>query len=80
MGAPGIMHPSPEGVYGAWEQGVFIGKLLLLWCFVGVLLLGFVFCCINADDEIAQTHVHSLMSRANKKRVVARATGQFKLD
>ena len=61
----GIMHPG--GVYGWWEQGVFIGKVVALWCFVGVLLLAFVFCCINPDDDIAGTHIHTLMSRANRK-------------
>ena len=63
----GIVHPSPDGVYGWWEQAVFIGKVVGLWCFVGVLLLAFVFCCINPDDEIAGTHIHTIMSRANRR-------------
>ena len=68
MGETSLPHPGPDAVYDTREQGIFIGKLFLLWCFVGVLLLACVFCCIKADDEIAGTHIHSLMSRANWKR------------
>ena len=60
-------HRMVKVLIGAWEQGIFIGKLAVLWCLVGVLLLAFVFCCISADGTIAGTHVHSLMSRANAK-------------
>ena len=62
------LYPAPDAVYGMWEQGIFVGKLFLLWCFVGVLLLTCVFCCIKADDKMAGTHIHTLMSRVGRRR------------
>ena len=68
MDDTGLTRYPPDAAYGMWGQGIFIGKLFLLWCFVGVLLLTCIFCCIKADGGFARTHIHSLMSRAGRKR------------
>ena len=69
----GLLHPHPDDATGLY----FYGKLLLLFCAVGVLVLAFAMCCIDPQSEFAQAKLHSLMVRKSAAKRAARISEKF---
>ena len=67
------MHPDPEDTTGFF----FFGKILLLFCATGVLVLAFAMCCIDPQSEFAQARLHSLMIKKSSAKKAAKISGKY---